>query len=160
MSYRNLTPHRITVVSDDLPPVQLPDGSEYRPDSWSIEPELVPARVEMESIPAGYHAGIPLARPVLGEVTGLPEPEEGVLLIVSLMVQRAAPHRPDLVVPGDLIRDEQGRPIGCQRLHVAHVRCRRCGDVQDPATGHGMHDGDTPGGEGLCGDLHDWSAGS
>ncbi|HLU45236.1 MAG TPA: hypothetical protein VKZ67_09500, partial [Natronosporangium sp.] len=39
--------------------------------------------------------------------------QPGVLLIVSRMVAEAAPHRRDLVIPHGLLRDSQGRVVGC-----------------------------------------------
>jgi len=53
-----------------------------------------------------------------GEVTGLP-PEKwkkGVVYITSGMVNAALPHRSDVVSPGELVRDENGKPIGCKGL--------------------------------------------
>jgi hypothetical protein len=50
-----------------------------------------------------------------GEVTDLPEPEEGTIYIVSGMVAAAAP-RPDVMSPGTLVRDDQGKPMGCLGL--------------------------------------------
>lgn len=52
-----------------------------------------------------------------GEITGLPEPEDGVIYIVSLLVLAAAEQqgRTDCVAPAsghpDCIRDEQGRIV-------------------------------------------------
>ena len=52
-----------------------------------------------------------------GEVEGLPEPQPGTILVVSLLVKQAAGNRFDLASPGQLIRDEEGRPIGCDGLN-------------------------------------------
>ena len=144
-AFRNLTPHTIRVVSADLWPVYLPnrravapediphhlgdgegggiDPSElYFPPWWEIQPDPAgPARVAVAEAPAGHHDGIPLSRPSHGEVTGLPEPVPGVLLIVSRTVQQASP-REDLVVPTGLIRDEAGRLIGCTSLGLPPAR--------------------------------------
>ena len=60
--------------------------------------------------------GIDLYRPVFGEVTGLPEYEEGVYLLVSAMVREALPLRSDLVSLGQLLRDDNGNVIGCLGL--------------------------------------------
>lgn len=53
----------------------------------------------------------------LGEVVGLPGRAPGVLYLVSTMVADAASYRDDLVVPGDLVRDEAGKVIGCRGFY-------------------------------------------
>lgn len=56
------------------------------------------------------------ATPTYGLAVGLPEPEPDTVLIVSSYVQSACPERDDLVVPGELRRDADGRIIGCGRF--------------------------------------------
>lgn len=51
-----------------------------------------------------------------GDVENLPAPEEGTLYIVSRIVAAACPGRDDLVIPNDLVRDENGNIIGCRSL--------------------------------------------
>jgi len=58
---------------------------------------------------------IPTVKTSYGEVTGLPEPVEGVIYVVSGMVASASP-REDVMSPGDLVRDENGRIVGCWGL--------------------------------------------
>lgn len=60
--------------------------------------------------------GVNLYRTVFGPVTGLPDYEEGVYLLVSTMVREALPLRHDLVSPGQLLRDDDGNVIGCLGL--------------------------------------------
>jgi hypothetical protein len=132
MSYRNLTPHAVRVISDALWPVHTPTGNVvspaeaellppwelYQPPYWEIRPDPAgPARVTESLESAGDHAGIPIAVPSYGELTGLPEPVEGVLLIVSKMVADACPERQDLVWPADIVRDEAVNATGCRCLH-------------------------------------------
>ena len=52
----------------------------------------------------------------LGPVVGLPAPKRGTLYIVSLIVAERLPMRGDLRVPGDQLRDAEGRVIGATRL--------------------------------------------
>jgi hypothetical protein len=52
----------------------------------------------------------------LGEVTGLPEQKDKQFIIVSLMVAQALPEREDLLIPGELVRDNTGKIIGCKNL--------------------------------------------
>jgi hypothetical protein len=50
------------------------------------------------------------------EPEGLPEPQENTFYIVSALVAGACKNRDDLVVPNDVIRDEEGRIVGCKNL--------------------------------------------
>jgi hypothetical protein len=58
--------------------------------------------------------GVPVLEVEFGEVSGLPEPTPGVVYIVSQIVRSACPDRKDVVFPGELVRDENGQPVGCQ----------------------------------------------
>lgn len=75
-----------------------------------------PIRVSCESRKVDTIEGVDIYENVYGEVTGLPEFKEGVYYVVSAMVRQALPHRKDLLSPGQLIRNEQGQPIGCLGL--------------------------------------------
>ena len=108
--YRNLTPHALKV--------RTLDGS-----TITIAPdERGAARVVYDRLPPEQATlnGHEIAISVAGsprEIIGLPEPEEGVVLIVAKAVSDAAPpSRGDLVSPGKLIRDEDGTVIGCDGL--------------------------------------------
>ena len=97
----NLTPHTLNIHTGNGVTNIAPSGDVARV-----------ATVSVEAAPVG---GIPTCTTTFGEVTGLPAPAEGVFFIVSGMVASAAP-RPDVLSPGDLVRDESGRPIGCRGL--------------------------------------------
>ena len=60
--------------------------------------------------------GVPVYETQFLEVTGLPEQQGGVLLLISRMVLTALPERLDLVCPGELVRDKDGKPCGCKGL--------------------------------------------
>lgn len=49
-------------------------------------------------------------------VYNLPESQEGVFYIVSVLVAQARPERDDLLVPYDLVRNENGSIMGCRSL--------------------------------------------
>ena len=98
MKFINLTPHQIT---DALTGVSFPPSGDV-------------ARVAATFSPAGEAGGVQLFRRTFGEVTGLPAPQDGVLLIVSALVADAAKDRTDLVSPGELVRNSDGQPIGCK----------------------------------------------
>jgi len=57
--------------------------------------------------------GFPIFTSSLNSIEGLPEPEEGVMYIVSALVLGALPDRKDLLAPGNVLRDENNRPVGC-----------------------------------------------
>ena len=65
----------------------------------------------------GMSQSVPLAVKRYGAVSGLPEPRQHVLYIVSTLVQLACPHRSDLVSPDQVIRDAGGRVIGCKGVY-------------------------------------------
>lgn len=102
-TFKNLTPHEINV--------HTPNGVCTFKTSGQV------ARVESESEPVGTFRvdglRVPVGRTVFGAPVNLPEPEEGVVLIVSMLVRLAVPNRGDVVSPGELVRDELGRPVGC-----------------------------------------------
>ena len=75
-----------------------------------------PIRVSCESRKVDTVEGIDIYEVVYGEVTGLPEFKEGVYYVVSAMVRQALPERKDLLSPGQLIRNEEGQPVGCLGL--------------------------------------------
>ena len=106
----NLTPHSLTIyrnADDDTPIIVPPSGTVAR---------------------VGYRAtssttideGIQVTRSMLTGVQGLPSPAEGVIYICSGMVVEHlgawGPARPDVLAPGELVRDEAGRPVGCLGL--------------------------------------------
>jgi len=103
MKITNLTPHplRIHGRAGEIRDLAV-DGP---------APRLTPQRT-----PLGDLDGLPLGRTVLGDPTGLPDPEDGVVLIVSALVAEACPDRTDLVYPGEAVRDERGRITGAKGL--------------------------------------------
>ena len=103
MPFINLTPHAIVIV----------DGPTFAP-SGTV------ARCGVISAHAGSHAGVNLSYTAYGEVIDLPDPSDGVYLIVSGLVRSAVPGRADVVSPGDLARDGAGVVIGCRGLVVNH----------------------------------------
>ena len=55
-----------------------------------------------------------------GDTTGLPEAHPGVFNIVSRIVAEANPTRTDLLMTFDLVRDADGKPIGCKGFSSLH----------------------------------------
>jgi hypothetical protein len=97
MKFVNLTPHEINPIGGDS---IAPSGDVARVSTRNIE--VLPGFFAQET----------------GEVQGLPGAQEGVLFIVSAMVRLAVPERGDVVSPGELVRNEQGQPVGCRGFFV------------------------------------------
>lgn len=105
---KNLTPHEVKIykLNGTVPDLDV-----------VIEAGEEVARVSCEYIKVDKKVdGIDLYHPVFGEITGLPDYEEGVYLLVSAMVREALPLRSDLVSPGQLLRDDNGNVVGCLGL--------------------------------------------
>lgn len=62
-------------------------------------------------------AAVPVVEKAFAGVEDLPPAAEGTFYIVSLAVAQAA-RRDDFLVPDDLVRDDQGRIVGCRRFAV------------------------------------------
>lgn len=108
--YINLTPHALQVKSLDGGFITiLPDAEG-------------PARVIYDRLPpeqvtiGGSEVAVAVAGPVR-EIVGLPDPQPDMVFVVAKAVADAAPrHRGDLMSPGRLIRDAEGKVIGCDGL--------------------------------------------
>lgn len=101
----NLTPHPISIVSAD--------GTIIR----TINTSGSLARVSYKTVATGEVVdGIPVTTTEFGKVEGLPEPSAETCYIVSAIVAQRVPHRRDVFVPNESVRDEKGRIIGCRSL--------------------------------------------
>jgi hypothetical protein len=131
MELRNLTPHALTVYAAPVPTPECNPATGDCPHHplgdcpVHVPPLVIPpsgqvARVEVRKVGADEIDGIPVATETTGAVIGLPEPEPGVVLIVSRLVAEAMaredPHRRDVLSPGQAVRDDAGRIIGCYGL--------------------------------------------
>lgn len=105
---KNLTPHEVCIykLNGTKPDLDLVIEGGKEVARVSCEYQKVNKMVE----------GVAVYRTVFGEVTGLPDYEEGTYLLVSTMVREALPLRRDLVSPGQLLRNEEGQVIGCLGL--------------------------------------------
>ncbi len=112
MKLINLTPHEIVVIGG----LWIDPDTGNQATSTRIPPSGEVARVSMVETPTGTLDGIPVVTTTPGPVQGLPDPQDGVALIVSALVRLAVPHRTDVFSPGNLIRDDQGKPVGCSGL--------------------------------------------
>ncbi len=99
MKLINLTPHEVVIRG-----VKVPASGQL-------------ARCTEKVVHLGFVNDIPIIRKEFGDVTGLPDPEEGVGYIVSsLVLQSLKGTRRDVFCPGDPVRDENGKIVGCNSL--------------------------------------------
>lgn len=110
---RNYTPHRdMAFYPPDGEPVPLPPSGNARA-----------ARTSQAATPLAALGGVPVNVVSFGEVTGLPDQEEDVYLVVSMLVAQLLPDRVDLLFPDELVRDADGSIIGFRSL----ARLSACG---------------------------------
>jgi hypothetical protein len=107
MKIVNLTPHTL-VIRRSASNLAEPDPTDLVISSSGS------ARVGTRSEPLGDIDGVPVVRTTYTAVNGLPEPEEGTVYAVSLLVLQALPARTDLVGPATgpndgAIRSTDGR---------------------------------------------------
>ena len=102
---RNMTPHKVSVFNDQEEVVAV------------FEPVGL-ARCTQSTQVIGSVNGINITDSVFGEVEGLPEEQPGVYFIVSRLCLSACPNRHDLLVPNELVRDEDGNIIGCRSFSI------------------------------------------
>ena len=109
ITYLNLTPHALYVKSVDGEYVTIPPAGDVARVVYDrLPPEQV--RIDGREVSVSV-AGSPR------EIVGLPDPEPNTVLIVAKAVSDAAPaSRGDLMSPGRLLRDAEGKVIGCDGL--------------------------------------------
>lgn len=108
MNAINLTPHDVVLVDGTNNPILT------IPASGSLarcrETVVTTGSIVINGIT------IPTTEKNMGEVVGLPDPQDGVVYIVSLPVKKAVPDRRDVLVPNESVRDANGNIIGCRSL--------------------------------------------
>lgn len=100
MKIVNLTPHKLNILDETENQVLI------------LEPSGTEARIAVTRRRVGEIDGVPLFVTEPGKPTGLPKLREDAIYIVSGMF-RSFCDRPDLYQPGQLVRDDEGRPVGC-----------------------------------------------
>lgn len=95
----NLTPHDVIITVDGKTETIKSSGL---------------ARCQEKSTQVDLIDGwIPVYETEYGEVSGLPEPKEGTIYIVSAIVAKAVQNRTDVFIPAKTLRDSNGNIIGC-----------------------------------------------
>lgn len=104
----NKTPHDITIVDSNGIIIKV-----YPPNPSAL------IRLNAKTNIVGVLPdGTFLSKTVFGDPEGLPEFKEGTFYIVSQLVKSALPERTDLLVPAEMIRDDEGKIIGCKSLGI------------------------------------------
>ena len=102
----NCTPHDVNLITESEN-ITFPRSG--------IIPRLTEQQVKINSINSNG-IEIDIMEKSFLEPEGLPESQENTIFIVSALVAGAVKNRDDLVIPNDIIRDEEGRIIGCKNL--------------------------------------------
>ena len=105
MTIVNLTPHSLTLHGESGSITVAPSGNTAR---LAVSRVLV-GTLALEGIT------LTIVRPTMGEITGLPDPVEGTVYVVSAMVAEKA-KRADVLAPGELVRDSAGNVVGAKGL--------------------------------------------
>lgn len=117
MKIINLTPHDINILITTMKKVE--DFGQWieMEDTTiiTIPASGAVARCKVERKITGYINNIPETHTVFGEVEGLPEPQDGIIYIVSSLVAQAV-KRDDIYIPDDVVRDGTGKIVGCKSL--------------------------------------------
>ena len=108
MQLVNLTPHPFNLVDSNGDIVLSLDGAD--------NPPRVDVQDSFDQTIQVDGNDVDVFQNSYGDVQNLPDPQDGVLYIVSRMVVNACPDRDDLVIPNDLVRDDDGNIVGCQNL--------------------------------------------
>lgn len=95
VTFVNLTPHSINFL-----------GNEIKPSGTIARCDEVVERLD---------TSIPQVRITMGHPENVPMPCQGTIYIASRLVAEKL-KRADVMSPAELVRDEQGRVIGCSAL--------------------------------------------
>lgn len=106
----NLTPHPLNLITDSGSVVTIPVSGELARVSQT---RTLVGHIEIDGHP------FPVHQSEFGDVTGLPDPVDGVVYVVSAIVANAVKgERDDCRIVDDAVRDEDGRIIGVRGLGV------------------------------------------
>ena len=102
----NLTPHDIFEVKSKT---HIPKSDNY-------------IRLDCRTTTSQTHCGIEIKQTTFEKLTNLPPQTDGVIYIVSALALNMIPmHRTDFVSPGNVERNDQGKPIGCNGFRIRAV---------------------------------------
>lgn len=117
MKLINYTPHAVNVIGDNGNLTIPPSGYVARISTMTQDR----GRRVVNGVPVHFavprYGTVEVHQADNGEVYEMPQEKEGVGYIVSGVV-REKMNRGDIFSPGDLVRDDQGRVIGCRTLYT------------------------------------------
>lgn len=124
MKLINLTPHAVTLLAEGFAVFdgkakcyRLPDGVEPFVLAEFPSDGIARCAVQDTDLPALDVEGtpVPCCGVTFGAIEGLPDPVDGTMYIVSAIVANAAraQGRHDVVVPARMVRDGEGKVLGC-----------------------------------------------
>ena len=108
----NLTPHALNLMPEG------PDGPVVTIPPSGLVARCAVDRVQVDTVTVDG-ISVPVNETWFRGVSDLPEPQPGTIFVVSTLVAQAVPDYQDVFIVDDVVRDEQGRIIGCRAL--AHV---------------------------------------
>jgi hypothetical protein len=113
MEIINLTPHAVNLVDADGNAVAT-----YEPTGTIARAAQTDIKVGEVEVAPGVNVDV--VNTSFGEPTDLPDPVEGIYLVVSILTAQAAKAHgrqvDDLLVTSDPVRSSEGRIIGCKRF--------------------------------------------
>jgi hypothetical protein len=130
----NMTPHEVHIVDENGQVLHTfpRSGRTIRLSIDTVRGEDIIIETEENNLDIHWmfpiYASIPTSRTVFGEPLGLPDEDSSgdrhpgyafyydTYYIVSQLVKNALPHRKDLLVPAEVVRDEKGNILGCRSL--------------------------------------------
>lgn len=101
----NLTPHTVSIYLNNGDVLNIPSSGQARAEEQKQQIDII--------------NNIPVYSIKYGNITGLLEPQENTIYIVSQIVASTVPDRNDVYIVSDTVRDSEGKIIGCRAL--AHV---------------------------------------
>ena len=107
----NLTPHEVVIHHYHYTTRVAPSGIVAR-----VAQKTCAIQTAWDAV--SHTQCIPIVRSEYGAVEGLPAPVEDTIYIVSGMVRAALPTRTDIASPANLVRDVEGKIIGCKALEI------------------------------------------
>lgn len=122
----NLTPHDINIIGEDnvikyiIPPsgtiARCKTEREITDYGYIYIPINKPDSDNPRTFIISNHVEVPITQTKFGEVEGLPEKKHKTIYIVSSLVAQACKDRNDVFIPDDIVRNEEGKIIGCRSL--------------------------------------------
>jgi len=131
MKVINLTPHKVSLVSNTSPSAMMPGGPTETIQA-TYDPEPIPARCDQETLldwdsvrkDGSVHSdgswSVRIKKIHFGETHNLPDEESGTVNIVSHIVAEANNGRPDLYFPTELRRGEDGNITCAESLATVY----------------------------------------